>query len=264
MQGTTRPASALQHRDSSASPALVIAPAEPFDLAVHEPHTGSRRIPCISAFGSEKARSATWINENSKARLGFQSHLGGIEVTRTTYAFALLSALGALALAGCGGGGGSSSTEGGSSGNEQPASSSAEGGATPLTGAEVSGLGTVLVDSEGFTVYEFAKDKGTTSSCYGGCEESWPPVTTANSAPTAGEGAMSSQLGTTKRKDGTLQVTYAGHPLYTFVEDQSPGEANGNGTELFGGKWSALDEAGSAVEGTAGEETEASGGGYGY
>jgi predicted lipoprotein with Yx(FWY)xxD motif len=182
-------------------------------------------------------------------------------VTRTTYALALLGALGALALAGCGGGGGSSTSE----------SSTSESGSGTLTGAEVSGLGTVLVDSEGFTVYEFAKDKGTTSSCYGGCEEGWPAVTTKG-APTAGGGVMSSQLGTTKRKDGTLQVTYAGHPLYIFVEDKSPGEANGNGSEAFGGKWSALDEAGSAVEGTASGETESAGessessggGGYGY
>jgi predicted lipoprotein with Yx(FWY)xxD motif len=130
----------------------------------------------------------------------------------------------------------------------------------------------VLVDSEGFTVYNFAKDEGTTSSCYGACEEGWPPVTT-NGAPTAGEGAMSSKLGTIKRKDGTMQVTYAGQPLYTFVEDKSPGEANGNGSEAFGGKWSALNEAGSPAEGTASEETEAAGegsesssggGGYGY
>jgi predicted lipoprotein with Yx(FWY)xxD motif len=182
--------------------------------------------------------------------------------------FALLAAVGALALAGCGGGGGSNTSESGSSGNEQPASSTPEGGGTTLTGAEVSGLGTVLVDSEGFTVYQFAKDQGTTSSCYGACEAGWPPVTT-KSAPTAGEGAMSSQLGTTKRKDGTLQVTYAGHPLYTFVEDKSPGEATGNGSEAFGGKWSALDEAGSPVEGSTGEETEAAeessgGGSYGY
>jgi predicted lipoprotein with Yx(FWY)xxD motif len=188
-------------------------------------------------------------------------------MNRTTYAFALLAALGALALAGCGGGGGSSTSEGGSGGNEQPASGSSEVGTT-LTGAEVSGLGAVLVDSEGFTVYQFGKDKGATSSCYGECEAGWPPVTTKG-APTAGEGAMSSQLGTTKRKDGTLQVTYAGHPLYTFVEDKSPGEANGNETELFGGRWSVLDEAGSAVEGSSGGETEAaeessSGGGYAY
>ena len=188
-------------------------------------------------------------------------------MTRTTYAFALLAALGALVIAGCGGGGGSTTSEGGSAANEQPASGSSEG-ETTLTGAEVSGLGTVLVDSEGFTVYEFAKDNGTTSSCYGACEENWPPVTT-NGAPTAGEGAMSSHLGTTKRKDGTLQVTYAGHPLYTFIKDESPGEATGNGLEFFGGKWSVLDEAGSTVEGSSGEETEAveessSGGGYGY
>ena len=142
-----------------------------------------------------------------------------------------------------------------------------------LTGAEVSGLGTVLVDSEGFTVYEFAKDQGTASSCYGACEEGWPPLTTEGK-PTAGEGAMSSQLGTTKRKDGTVQVTYAGHPLYTFVEDKSPGEANGSESEAFGGKWSALDESGAAVAGTANVETEpaseeegseeSSSGGYGY
>lgn len=192
-------------------------------------------------------------------------------MTRTTYVFALLGAVGAVALAGCGGGGGSSTSQSGSGGNEKSASSSSETGGTTLTGAEVSGLGTVLVDSEGLTVYEFARDKGTTSSCYGACEEGWPPVTTKG-APTAGEGAMSSQLGSTKRKDGTLQVTYAGHPLYTFVEDKSPGEANGSGSEAFGGRWSALDEAGSAVEGTASGEAEAAGessessssGAYGY
>jgi predicted lipoprotein with Yx(FWY)xxD motif len=192
-------------------------------------------------------------------------------VTRTIYAFVLLVVLGALALAGCGGGGGGSTSEGGAGGNEKAASSSSEAGGTTLTGAEVSGLGTVLVDSEGFTVYEFSKDRGTTSSCYGECEAEWPPITTKG-APTAGEGAMSSQLGTTKRKDGTLQVTYAGHPIYTFTEDKSPGEANGNGFVAFGGKWSALDEAGSAPQGGASGESEAGGessessssGGYGY
>jgi predicted lipoprotein with Yx(FWY)xxD motif len=133
----------------------------------------------------------------------------------------------------------------------------------------------VLVDSEGFTVYSFAKDKGTTSSCYGACAETWPPVTTEG-APTSGEGAASSKLGTTKRKDGTVQVTYAGKPLYTFVEDSQPGEANGNGVTFFGGEWNALDQNGSAVaassaEGESGSAVPAEsgsessgGGGYGY
>jgi predicted lipoprotein with Yx(FWY)xxD motif len=182
-------------------------------------------------------------------------------MSRTTYAIALLGVLGAFTLSACGGGGGGSTSGGG----ESSAASSSESGGMTLTGAEVSGLGTVLVDSEGLTVYEFGKDQGTTSSCYGACEEGWPPVTTTG-APTAGEGAMSSQLGTTKRKDGSLQVTYAGHPLYTFIEDKSPGEANGNGSEAFGGLWSAVNEAGSMAEGSTGEEETASsgGGGYGY
>ncbi len=193
-------------------------------------------------------------------------------MTRTTYAFALLAVAGALVIAGCGGSN-SEAVSSSSSASEKPASSSSSesGGPMALTGASVPGLGAVLVDSEGFTVYAFAKDKGTTSSCYGACAESWPPVITKG-APTGGEGAMSSQLGAAKRKDGTLQVTYGGHPLYTFVGDENPGEANGNESQAFGGKWLALDESGALVEGQASSEAEAaptessesSGGGYGY
>ena len=105
----------------------------------------------------------------------------------------------------------------------------------------------VIVDAKGHTLYDFHKDKGTTSACYGPCEEGWPPLTTA-SAPQAGEGAQASKLGTTERKDGTMQVTYAGHPLYTFVEDKKPGEANGNDTDAFGAEWYALEASGSEPE----------------
>jgi predicted lipoprotein with Yx(FWY)xxD motif len=198
-----------------------------------------------------------------------------------------LSRLGAAALsltalvliaAGCGG---SSSSSSSSSQPSQPASGSAgsSGSATTVSASESPELGMVLVDSEGFTVYTFAKDNGTTSSCYGACAEAWPPVI-ASGKPVAGEGATSSELGTTKRKDGTVQVTYAGHPLYTFAEDRKPGEANGNGVTAFGAEWNALDESGSAVAAstTSGgsesgaaesgaaapaESTESSGG-YGY
>ena len=180
---------------------------------------------------------------------------------RTTYAFALLAVVGALVIAGCGGGGSSSSSSG-SSGGEGGNELTSSGGGT-VSGAEVSGLGTVLVDSEGMTLYEFTEDEGMTSVCYGECEAAWPPVV-ASGEPTAGEGAMSADLGTTKRKDGTEQVTYKGHPLYTFAGDKAPGEANGNESE---GTWFALDEAGSAVKGTASAESEpeeSSGGGGGY
>lgn len=100
-------------------------------------------------------------------------------------------------------------------------------------------VGLVVVDPNGMTVYDFHKDKGTTSSCYGPCEQARPPVLTEGE-PTVGNGASASKLGTTKRKDGTMQVTYAGHPLYTFVEDKKSGEAHGNDIKAFGASWYAL------------------------
>ena len=117
--------------------------------------------------------------------------------TRTTYALTLLALAAALALAGCGsssssgggyGGGGSSNTTSTAATKSPPG---AESGAAVLTVATAPKAGAILVNSEGFTVYDFHKDKGTTSSCYGGCAEVWPPVTTEG-APQAGEGAMSS------------------------------------------------------------------------
>jgi predicted lipoprotein with Yx(FWY)xxD motif len=173
---------------------------------------------------------------------------------RTTLAFALLAALAALVIAGCGGGSSSSSSSGSEAGGEIS-------GGTTVGSTEIEGLGPVLVDSEGMTVYEFTEDSGTTSSCYGGCEEEWPPVA-ASGKPTAAEGAVAADLGTTKRKDGTVQVTYKGHPIYTFADDDSPGEANGNEDD---GTWFVLNEAGSAVKGKATAEpaSEKSSGGDG-
>ncbi len=184
-------------------------------------------------------------------------------MNRKTYAFALLALL-AIAIAGCGAGGSSSeSGYGGESSSESKGSANNESASAPgnrygnsssgsestaagsESGAAVVSLGStkkagmVLVDSSGMTVYDFHKDKGTTSSCYAACEQAWPPVLTEGE-PTVGNGASSSKLGTTERKDGTMQVTYAGHPLYTFVEDKKPGEANGNDTSAFGAQWYAL------------------------
>lgn len=171
------------------------------------------------------------------------------------YSLALLAALAALAIAGCGGGGdstsasssGSGSRYGGSSESKDASSESsgseatagAESGAAVVSLGNVQGLGMVLVDSNGKTLYDFHKDKGTTSSCYGACAGVWPPLLTEGE-PQVGNGASASKLGTTARKDGTTQVTYAGHPLYTYVADQKPGEANGNDIDDFGAEWYAL------------------------
>lgn len=186
-------------------------------------------------------------------------------MTRKTHAFVLLAvlAVAAIAIAGCGGGGGGYSSGESSSGssNENASSESssgpgnryggssesassesppgAESGAGVVSLGNAQKLGMILVDSNGMTLYDFHKDKGTTSSCYGPCAEGWPPMLTEGE-PTVGNGAMASKLGTTERKDGTMQVTYAGHPLYTFVADKKPGEANGNDVSAFGGQWYAL------------------------
>jgi predicted lipoprotein with Yx(FWY)xxD motif len=171
-------------------------------------------------------------------------------------ALALAAVLVALVVAGCGGGGSSSS-------GTEASGAAASGGGT-IDATEIEGLGPVLVDAEGMTVYDFTVDEGKTSNCYGGCEAAWPPVTTTGK-PTAGEGAMASALGTTKRKDGTLQVTYKGHPLYTFSGDEAPGEANGNESE---GTWFVLGRTGAPVKGQAtgggAEPEEESSGGGGY
>ena len=107
-------------------------------------------------------------------------------------------------------------------------------------------LGHILVDSKGITLYDFVKDKGTTSACYGACAALWPPLTTKGK-PVAGRGVRASLLGTTKRKDGKLEVTYGGHPLYYFVTDRKPGQTTGQGVNQFGGPWWVISAAGKEI-----------------
>jgi predicted lipoprotein with Yx(FWY)xxD motif len=109
-----------------------------------------------------------------------------------------------------------------------------------------SALGRIIVDSKGITLYDFPPDKGTTSVCYGACAALWPPLIT-HGKPVAGRGVRASLLGTTKRKDGKLQVTYSGHPLYYFVTDRKPGQTTGQGVNQFGGPWWVLSAAGKEV-----------------
>jgi predicted lipoprotein with Yx(FWY)xxD motif len=98
-------------------------------------------------------------------------------------------------------------------------------------------LGQVLVDSNGLTVYLFLADKGVASSCNSAaCVQYWPPVLTTG-APQPGSGVTGSLLGTTARADGTTQVTYAGHPLYRFLNDKAAGDTTGQAVNAFGAPW---------------------------
>ena len=120
------------------------------------------------------------------------------------------------------------------------------------TGTEIqvgsSRLGQILVDSKGRTVYLFVADSGATSSCNSAaCVQYWPPVLTAG-APSAGAGADPALLGTTQRKDGTAQVTYAGHPLYYFITDKKAGDVTGQGINGFGGPWYVVSPSGRQIQ----------------
>jgi predicted lipoprotein with Yx(FWY)xxD motif len=177
-------------------------------------------------------------------------------VTKTFPAIAVLALVSVLAIAGCGGSDSDGSNSGGAYGGGEtaetttkPASSESGGSSGAVVSASAAGdLGRVIVDSKGMTLYDFHKDKGGKPACYGGCAGVWPPLLTEGK-PQAGEGAMASKLGTVKRSDGTVQVTYAGHPLYTYIEDKKPGDATGNDIDSFGAEWYALQPSGEEAEG---------------
>jgi len=135
---------------------------------------------------------------------------------------AAVVALAALTVAACGSGGGTATA--------LPKTTS---GQPATVGVANSGLGKILVDSQGRTLYLFQKDSGTTSTCAGACASDWPPLM-ANGKPTAGSEASASMLGTSTRSDGKPQVTYNGHPLYLYVGDQKAGDTNGQGVSAFG------------------------------
>jgi predicted lipoprotein with Yx(FWY)xxD motif len=167
-------------------------------------------------------------------------------------AMAVLAIVGVVA-AGCGGGSSSSSNSGTTSGSGSggvygggsSGNATATGAATVMTAN--SNLGTILVGQGGRTLYVFDKDTSNTSTCNGTCAAAWPPEVTSGS-PKAGSGTVNaSMLGTTKRSDGTTQVTYNNHPLYYFTGDTQAGQQNGQGLNAFGAKWFVIAPSGNQV-----------------
>ena len=110
-----------------------------------------------------------------------------------------------------------------------------------------SNLGKIIVNGSGRTLYLFEKDKRGMSACSGACASYWPPLLT-HGKPMAVGGAKQALLGTIKRASGSRQVTYAGHPLYTFLLDRKRGQTKGEGSTLFGAGWDALSPSGKKIE----------------
>jgi predicted lipoprotein with Yx(FWY)xxD motif len=151
----------------------------------------------------------------------------------------------AMLTAACGGTTSTATASPAASPAASPVASPAATG-TKIAVATNAKLGQLLVDDKGMTVYLFVADTGTASTCYTSCASIWPPVLT-NGAPQAGTGADASLLGTTTRTDGKIEVTYAGHPLYYFVQDKAAGDATGQGVNGFGGLWWVLTPSGAAM-----------------
>jgi predicted lipoprotein with Yx(FWY)xxD motif len=153
-----------------------------------------------------------------------------------------------LLIAACG----SSTSSGSGTASSAAASSSA------LKTTTIGGV-TVLTNAKGFTLYWFAPDTSTKSNCKGSCATYWPPV---KGPATAGAG-VTGKLATIMRSDGSVQATYNGHPLYTYVGDKAPGQDKGNGLNLSGGLWHDVTVSGGAAPAASGSAS-AGGGGYGY
>jgi predicted lipoprotein with Yx(FWY)xxD motif len=166
-----------------------------------------------------------------------------------------VAVISALVLAACGGGSSSSSgssNTGAPSGYgsgygkpTQPAPAPATSAASTIS-TKKNALGTILVDGKGRTLYLWKADTSDKSTCSGACAQTWPPLV-ATGMPKAGAGVDASLLGTTKRADGSSEVTYAGHPLYYFAGDTAPGQAAGQGNNGFGALWWVVKPDGQAL-----------------
>jgi predicted lipoprotein with Yx(FWY)xxD motif len=166
----------------------------------------------------------------------------------------------ALLAAGCGSGGASS---GATSVRSESPTTPATGAVAKLAARKTGKLGKVLVDGRGRTLYLFAQDTGRTSTCSGACAKLWPPFT---GHVKAGPGISAAKLGHTTRADGARQVTYNGHPLYSYTPDgDQPGSTTGEAIDSYGAPWYVVSPRGNAIKKAPGSGAggSSSSGGYG-
>ena len=186
-----------------------------------------------------------------RARLGAAAAIAGVTV--------LVAACGSTGAGSTGAGstGGGSATVGSAAAPTASATPAADKLATISVASRPDG--SHLVGTGGRAIYLWKGDTGSRSSCTGACAKGWPPVLAPGGVPHAAGGVASSALGTINRGHGQQQVTYHGHPLYTFVEDAHSGTANGQGSDAFGARWFLVTAAGTADTTTSGSSSSGAG-----
>lgn len=145
-----------------------------------------------------------------------------------------------------------------------PASTSApaQAGSSVVISTRSTKIGTVLTNAQGHTLYWFASDTPTKSTCDGTCASYWPPV--LGTASAAAGTSLPKGFGTITRSNGQVQATYDGHPLYTYAADTSAGMTSGNGSKLSGALWWAMTPSGAKPAAATASSSPSSAGGYGY
>ena len=168
--------------------------------------------------------------------------------------------LAALLVAGCASKKSSSSTPTPAASTAAAAAAGGSGAAAgaATVSAQMGALGDYLTDGSGKTLYLYTPDKSSTSTCYAQCITYWPADVTTGT-PKAGAGADASKLGTSRRTDGTTQVTYNGHPLYHYVGDKAAGDTSGQGVM---GTWYLVSPAGTQIGGAASPSSAVKSGKY--
>ena len=185
---------------------------------------------------------------------------------RTSWWAAPILAGAAVIITACGSSGPSSTPAASTAPSAQPSSSApATAASSVVISTRSTSIGTVLTNAQGHTLYWFASDTPTKSTCNGTCASYWPPV--LGKASAAAGTSLPKGFGTITRSNGQVQATYDGHPLYTYAADTSAGMTSGNGSKLSGALWWAMTPSGAKPAAAAAahpSSSPSSAGGYGY
>jgi predicted lipoprotein with Yx(FWY)xxD motif len=169
-----------------------------------------------------------------------------MEINSLRIQLVAIAAIAIAALAGCGSASSSANDDPGTvSAKPTAATATAKGPKLKITDSD---YGQILTSGRGRALYLFTADTGKTSNCSGDCATAWPPYI-VKAKPAAGSGVKAGKVGTTRRSDGTLQATYAGHPVYFYEGDNEPGEVLCQAVNEFGGYWYVIQSSGKAVRG---------------